>query len=306
MAIDKTFLPVSPDCKWAAMREELVVPKGPTYNKPDKCLEAYKQMKRRVDSLDLIGKVMGQDNLAAVIRAAREVTGCQAEIARNMLQPFNSCLMNQRAVDLICWQVAGNRKRMLDSQVMLYSGKPDELGWMCCAVAEHLHDPSHLPGCYRLRVLDGPAAGLDLFMRVPKSLRMLSDVIGATYKVDKERIKLAQAREAVQLQLMAYPETCAVMAFQPHVGHVSLELGTRSDSVALVKAMGGQKRWNVHITQQRKEKCLQGLASPCHQCHVGYDACPRGCTPRSAADVSDCSVLTIKGKNICQTISEEA
>lgn len=303
---DKTYLPVSPSCKWAAMCEELTVPKGPLYNKPEKCLEAYRQMKRRVDDLELVGKVVDQGSLAAIIRAAREVTGCEAEIARNMLQPFNSCLMNQRTVELVCWQVAGNRKRMLDSQVMLYSGKPEELGWMCCAVAEHLHDPAQVLGCYRLRVLDGPAAGLDFYMQVPKSLRMMSDVLGSTYKVDKDKIRLAQPKEAVQFQLMAYPEPTPVLSFQPHVGHVSLSFAVASNSVSLIKAMGKQKMWNSAITKMRKEKCLHALSNPCHQCQVGYDQCPRGCLPRTAPDVSECSTITIKGKNICQTISDEA
>jgi len=306
MAIDKSFMPIAPAAKLASMAGEFKKPRGVSYNKPEKCLEAYKLLKLRVDKLKMVGRPLSNQNLLSLIRAAQEITDCQAPIAREMLQPFYNCLITRKLADLICWQIAGNRKRMLDRQVHIYNGRKEERGWMSAVIAEHLHDPKTLLGCYRIRVVDGPAAGFDFYIPVPKSLRLLSDVIGATYKVDKARIKLEHPKEAVQMQVMVYPELVKINEFKAHAEHTSFAILQNVNAVYCLKAGSGQKRRNAALAKKRVDKCPEGHKNPCHQCRVGYDACERGCKPKSTIELPEPVELLIKGKNLCQKILEEA
>ena len=290
------------------MEEKLEVPKKPLYNKTDKCLEAYGRVSRRVDKLELVGEVMDQARLAEVMRIAREETRCTAEMARSLLQPFSMCLMTRRVVAVMCWQISGNRDRIRDREVQLYSGKPEELGWMGCVIAEHLHDPDNPGGGYRLRVLDGPAAGLDLYTKVPRSFKRLSDVLGATYRLDKEYRRLDQPREAVQMQALVYPEPGSPFSMSAHANHVSMDMLPGLDLVALLRATPKQRAANAALVATRRRKCPKGMSNPCHLCHVGYDRCELGTCPRTGIDLQVEVDLTIRGKNICQTqkTTEEA
>lgn len=306
MSNNKTHLPVATSYKLAAMSDEFKPPKGKTYNKPEQCFGMFRQLRFRFDKLQLVGKPLGNPDLLNLIRVAQEVTECEAPIARTMLQPFRECFMDRKTVDLICWQIAGNRKRMRDQEVHIYNGRKEEAGWMSAIIAEHLHDDKTPRGSYRVRVLDGPAAGFDLYMQVPKYLRRMSDVLGATYKVDKDRIRLDSPREAVQFRIMIYPEPVKVGGFDSHTGHTSFKVLRDTDSIGVIKAGSKQKKHNLELAKSRREKCPKGHNNPCHMCSVGYDACVRGCKPRSAVELPTSVDLLIKGKNLCQKISEEA
>lgn len=306
---NKSFMPVSIAYKLADIKGDFSPPKKPVYNRPEQCVAAFAAMHKIIDreGLELVGKPLSQDNLAALIRAMREVTGCEPEIGRGLLQPFLNCLITKRVQDLICWQVAGNRKLANERTVLLYSGKPEELGWMSCAVAEHLEDPESILGCYRLRVLDGPAAGFDLYMKVPKSFSRMSYAIGACYKVDQMRIKLADARQAVQMEMLAYPDSIPLLQFESHVGHTTARFNVKDNSVGLLRATPKQKQFNVDLMQDRKEDCIRFLKTCCSKCWVGYDSCPRGTQPNTQVQLPADVTITIQGKNICQkTIFEEA
>jgi hypothetical protein len=306
MSNNKTHLPVATSYKLAAMSDEFVPPKGKTYNKPEHCFGMFRQLRFRLDKLQLVGKPLSNPDLLSLIRVAQEVTECEASIARTMLQPFRECLMDRKTVDLVCWQIAGNRKRLLDQEVHIYNGRKEEAGWMSAIIAEHLHDEKSPRGSYRVRVLDGPAAGFDLYMPVPKYLRRISDVIGGTYKVDKERIRLDSPKEAVQFRVMVYPEQVKVSGFDSHSGHISFKVLRDTDSIGVIKAGAKQKKHNLELAKSRRKKCLKDYKNPCHVCQVGYDDCPRGCKPRSVAELPNTVEILIKGKNLCQKISEEA
>jgi hypothetical protein len=306
MSTDKTHLPVAASYKLAAMSDEFKPPKGKIYNKPEQCFGMFRQLKFRLDKLQLLGKPLGNSNLLNLIRVAQEVTDCEAAIARTLLQPFMECMMDKKTVDLICWQIAGNRKRLLNQQVYIYNGRKDEAAWMSAIIAEHLHDNKSPRGSYRVRVLDGPAAGFDLYMQVPKYLRKMSDVLGGTYKIDKERIRLDSPKEAVQFQIMVYPEQVKVGGFNSHATHISFKLLRDTDSIGVIKAGAKQKRQNMALAKSRRKKCIKDYKNPCYMCSIGYDDCPRSCKPRTTAKLPNSVEILIKGKNLCQKISEEA
>jgi hypothetical protein len=299
--MNKTYLAVSKAYKLEAVKETLKLPGKPSYNNPEQCMEVYAGVRRQLDKLDIMGSPLSAENLSALVRIARGATGCGPEIARGLLQTFHKCLMDKRTIDIIGWQIAGNRKRLKDVDVQLYTGKSEERGWMHGAVAECLQDSNSKTGmCYRIRILDGPAAGMDMYMPTPKHIRLLSDVLGATYKVDKERIKITDPNQAVQFRLLVYPEAGSIVNFTPHVGHTELQELTKVNSVGVIKASAKQKQYNQSLTKTRKEVCPLGYFHPCHICPVGYDTCYRSCISRSKASSDSITQLTIKGTNLCQ------
>lgn len=306
MAYDKSLLPVSPSCRLQSAQGTLKLPKKPLYNQPEKAMEAFKLMRLRLNRMKLIGSPLSSKSLAEIARAAAEVTGCEAGIAKNMLQIFDSCYIDKRIQDVICWQVAGNRKRLKDMQPHVYNSAAVNSGWMAGVIAEYVSEESSPTGAYRVRIMDGPAAGLDMFMPAPKRIKLMSDVLGATYKIDKDRMRLADYKQAVQMQVTVYPEQADILEFAPGAGHIKLRYLTKVNSIAAIKATAKQKKANLELVRGRNQLCQYGFRHPCHVCKIGYDECPRGCSPRSRKDVEENVTLLIKGKNICQKTSEEA
>ena len=306
MSIDKTYMAMSKPYKLMAAKGTLTKPKARSYNQPEKCMVAFEQVKCRLAKLNLVGTIIEHTQIAEIVRTAREVSGCLAEIAKGFLQPFYKCEVDRRTLDIICWQIAGNRTRLANSQPSLYSGKPEELSWMPGVVAEYCEGSSGPRGSYRVRILDGPAAGLDMYVAAPKGLRLMSDVLGATYKVEKERFHLSDYRDAVQLRLLVYPDPVAILQLTAHYKHTKIASLTKVDSVGLIRTTPKQKKHNAELVQLRKQPCHHGFTHACTVCQIGYRDCHRSCTPRSASTVPSNVTLLIKGNNLCQKISEEA
>jgi hypothetical protein len=305
MSFDKSYMSVSSAYKLAAIQGTLVKPKKPIYNQFEKALEAFLLIRSRINRLNLLGKVLEQDKLAEIIRITVDVTECPGPIARTLLQPFYKCFMSKQALDIICWQIAGNRNRLKDIQPMLYTGKLNELGWMAGVIAEHLTDSNNITGCYRVRIVDGPAAGLDMYMATPRKLRLMSDVTGVTRKLGKERLPLIDFREAVQLRLLVYPEQVSILNFYPGPESISVSVLTNVNSIGLIRTTPKQKKYNKDLTTTRKQLCTYKYPIPCHVCKIGYDQCERACQPRKTTTLIDTDTILIKGKNICQKILEE-
>ena len=307
MGFDKSLLPVSKDAKVKAAQKLLTIPKKPMYNQPKKAMEAFKLLKLRVDKLQLLGKALDETKLGALVRSATEVLECLPETIRPIIQNFNKCRMDKRTIDLLCWQIAGNRKRAKDMLVPLYTGKPEEMGWMAGVVAEHLADDQFgsTRGSYRIRIMDGPAAGADMFMPVPKSLGLLSDVLGATYKLDSSRIKMSDYKQAVQMSVIVYPEAMPVFNIEHNSGALHIKCDTRVDAIRAIRCTYSQKKDNQALVKARNELCQIGYRHPCHVCKIGYDACARACRAKTVVSETPEVTLLIKGNNICQTQSLE-
>ena len=305
MSFDKSYMSIGSVYKSAAVAGNLVKPKKPIYNQFEKAMEAFLLIRSRINRLNLLGKVLEKDKLADIIRIAVEVTKCQGPIARTFLQPFHKCFMSKQTLDIICWQIAGNRNRLKDMQALLYTGKLDELGWMAGVVAEHLTDSNNVTGCYRVRIVDGPAAGLDMYMATPRKLGLMSDVLGVTRKLGRERMPMTDSREAVQLRLLVYPERVNIMNFYPGPGSISVSVLTNINSIGLIRTTPKQKNYNKDLATARKQLCIHKYPVPCHVCKIGYDECERACQPRKTTTLIDTDTILIKGKNICQKILEE-
>jgi hypothetical protein len=135
----------------------------------------------------------------------------------------------------------------------------------------------------------------------------MSYAVGACYKVDKQRIKLADPRQAVQMQMLVYPDSIPLLQFEPHVGHTTARLNIKDNSVGLLRATPKQKKFNLKLMQDRKKNCIRFLTTDCSKCWVGYDSCPRGTQPNTEVQLPASVSITIQGKNLCpKTISEEA
>jgi hypothetical protein len=308
MPFDKSLLPVSKSAKIRASQQTLKIPKKPLFNQPQRTMETFKFMQSRLSKLNLVGKQLHEDKLAEIIRSTTEVLGCPPQVVRPLLQSFNKCFIDKKTQDLICWQVAGNRKRIFDSIPLLYTGKPEELGWMAGVIAEYLSDESQkfTQGVYRIKIMDGPAAGADMYMPAPKSLRLMSDVIGGTYRIDSDRFHLSDYKQAVLMQVLVYPEPMPIFKIEHNSGALKITVDSRVNSVEAIRATATQKKANLNLVSERNKLCQYGFGHPCHMCKVGYDECHRGCAPKTltSLDVNKVTLL-IKGNNICQTRSLE-
>lgn len=298
--MDLFFIPLSSGWKRVAATTDLQKsPKAPLYSRYKDCLEAYTLMSLRMKRLDVEGRMMDLPSLAASARAAAEVTGCLAESARVLLQPFLQCEMSPRAVEILCWQVAGNRKRLKNEECHLYGGRKAEMGWMAAKVAE-LHTDSSGGNSYRFRVNDGPAAGLDLYAKVPKYLRGMSDLTGYTRRLeDNERIRMHTAIQAVGCEVLVLPDPVSILSWVPEGNGLRLKEDSRKDSAGLIRVTSNQKQFNHLLSEDRAKKCDKGLSGPCHSCPIGYDVCRRSCRPHSAGRIVEAADITIEGRNLC-------
>jgi len=298
--MERSFIPLSSAWKKVAATTDLPRhPKAPLYSRTGDCKEAHALMELRARRMELLGKRMDLQLLAESARAAAEVTGCLVEVARTFLQPLLHCEMDARAVEIMCWQVAGNRKRLKNSECHLYGGRKPEMGWMACRIAE-LHVDSAGQGSYRMRITDGPAAGLDMYAKVPKYLRGLSDVLGYTRRMtDNERIRMHAPAQAVGCEALVLPDPVSLLSWISCSGGLRLQEESRKDSAGMIRATSSQRERNRALSEERAKKCDKGLPGPCHLCHVGYDACARSCRPHSAGRIVEEVDIKIEGRNLC-------
>jgi hypothetical protein len=263
-------------------------------------------MRVRLQRANVQGRRMDADLLAECVRAAVEETGCVPEVARPFLQPFLHCLMDARAVDVLCWQVAGNRKRLKDSHCQLYGGRREEMGWMAARIDELQVDAGGGES-YRIRVLDGPAAGLDLRAPVPRFLWATSDLLGYTRTLeDRERIRISRPEEAVRCEVLVLPDPVPVLSWEPAAGGLMLREDSRKTSAGAIRATSSQQKRNRALAEERAKRCDKGLSGPCHSCPRGYDRCLRSCRPHAVAEAEARDViLKIEGRNLCLTKKPE-
>ena len=168
------------------------------------------------------------------------------------------------------------------------------------AKISELHPDSFGQFFYRVRVLDGPAAGLDLYARTPKHLRGISALIGYTRRLeDRERIRMHSPAQAVGCEVLVLPDPVPVLSWASSGQGLRLVENSQKDSAGLIRVTSSQKEHNRLLSEERAKKCDKGLTGPCHLCHVGYDVCSRSCRPHSAGRIVEEADIRIEGRNIC-------
>jgi len=277
------------------------LPTGPRFNQLDKSIELYNRVMRQLKQLK--GKVAGLPEVALIARVAAEQLECDVSVVRPLAQDFFGVLLDAINLDLLAWQVAGNRKVVKTKTVSLFNNRMEERGWMAGTVLDIVRCQSSRINYAKIKLFDGPGAGFLVHVRLPDTgLRKLSRVMGvAKRKPQQIKDKLKSLNSCVLFQATLYLNgTLPAYSIEQLNGFKRIKKSTSPELASWLKTTPKQKLHNITLNEERKKPCIKNLPWICHECILGYDVCPRSCKSSSAVSICKEPIeLTLKGKNIC-------
>lgn len=301
MDLQKHVLALDLAAKKVLQTTDPKLPVGPRFNQLDKSIELYSRVIRQLKQLK--GKVAKLPEVALIARIAAEQLECDVSLVRPLAQDFFGVVLDTRTLDLLAWQVAGNRKVVQTKSVSLFNNRMDERGWMAGTVLDVVRCPSSGVNYAKVKLLDGPGAGFLVHARLPDTgLRKLSRVMGiAKRKPQQMRDKLRSLNSCVLFQAMLYLNgTIPAYSLEQFSGFKRIAKSTSPELASWLKTTPKQKLHNIALNDERKKPCVSNLPWVCHECILGYDVCSRSCRSSSVVSVCEEPVeLTLKGKNIC-------
>jgi hypothetical protein len=305
----KQALSVDRTAKKITFSENPKLPKAKKYSQTDKAAENYAIALSRINKLDLQGKVLTSKDIAALTRIASDILRCHASLVRPLMQNFLDVLMDTGTLDLIAWQIAGNRKTVLDRPAELFNNRVSEVSWMAgvivnvvsCSLSEDLYA--------KIKLLDGPGAGFIVYAKLPSNgLRSFSYVTGALKKGSDKKIRgMTNPRQCVLFRVLVYMNgQTPAYSFEQSTNYKRIMRSTSSQMVGWVRSTPAQKKHNMKLFHERLTPCVYGYPETCHDCELGYDACSRACRPKRRVSAKpDPIQITLKGKNLCPKNLEE-
>lgn len=302
---DKTRMAISVKAKIAASNDKLKLPSKPRYTEYEKAVEAYTLLRHKLNPFTGIAERVDVYSMAGI--AKKEFNVSNPDAYNKLMQCFIGCELTMSTVNLICWQLAGNRKRVQAGETVdLFNNRVEEKGWMSGAITDLAVDGQTGKECYKVKLVDGPGAGFIFAIPMDvKRIKLLSHVLGVVRKIGKDRYYMSGLRQAVGMRLNIYPTTgWDAHFFEGLHGKRRVVLPTNMDMVHVIKCSADHKRHNKALLELRNSPCPVKRTCLCHDCPVGYDTCERGCRPSTIRSMPETELL-IKGKNICQTISED-
>jgi hypothetical protein len=302
---DKTRMAISIAAKIAASNDKLKLPSKPRYTEYEKAVEAYTLLRHKLNCFT--GLAERRDVYAMAGLAKKEFQISNPDAYNKLMQCFIDCELNRPILNLICWQLAGNRKRAKDGHpIDLFNNRPDEAGWMSGAIVDLTVDSETQKDCYKVKLVDGPGAGFIVCLPMDfKRLKLLSHVLGVVRRNGKDRYYMSDLRQAVGMRLNVYlTKGWSAHGFEALYGKRQILTPINMDMVHVIKCSADHKRHNKALLDTRNSPCPAGKTCLCHDCEVGYDHCDRGCRPTTIRLLPETELL-IKGKNICQMICED-
>jgi hypothetical protein len=292
-------------------------PKGKKYTQVDKAREKYVLAVRMIEALELQGKVLKAKDIASLTRVAGEVLECHSDLVRPLVQEFLNVLLDKPTVDLLAWQIAGNRKCVKEKEIHLFGNRQSEKCWMAGVILDVVAESSNkyksVKNKYaKIKLIDGPGAGFIVYVKVPEhGLYRLSYILGNIRKgSDKRRKGMDNIRQCVLNHVLVYSNGNG-KAYNVVEGakYKRILRSTEPELVSWLRTTVKQKKLNKELYLTRLKPCVKKLQTTCYLCHHGYDganSCFRGCRPKTLIMQEPASVnITLKGKNICQKSLEE-
>lgn len=288
------------------------LPKGKKYTQIDKAKEKYVLAMRMMDSLDIRGKVMTAKDIASLTRVAGEVLECHSDLVRPLVQEFLNVMMDAATMDLLAWQIAGNRKPVKDKEVFLFNNRQSEKCWMAGVILDIVQENLKPYKYAKIKLLDGPGAGFIVYAKLPDvKFYRLSYILGSIRKgSDKKRKGIDNLRQCVLNQVLVYSNGLG-NAYRVVEGakYKRIIRSTNVELIAWLRTTVKQKRLNKELHLTRLKPCVKQLKTTCYFCHHGYDgadSCFRACRPKTLQIKEQAPIaITLKGKNICQKNLEE-
>ena len=288
------------------------LPKGKRYTQIDKAAEKYTLAVRMMEKLELKGKILTPKDIASLTRVAAEVLECDSELVRPLTQEFLGVIFDLATLDLLAWQIAGNRKPVKDKSINLFNNRQTEKCWMAGIIVDVVTAIS-MHQYAKIKLLDGPGAGFIVYAKLPDlKFYRLSYILGQTVKGhDKKRRGINDIRQSVLSQVLVYTsgQGEAYKVLQG-ASYKRIVRSTSTQLISWLRATAKQKKLNKELYTTRLKPCVKGLKVTCYFCHHGYDgldSCFRACRPKTISNKVEAPiVITVKGKNICQKSLEKA
>ena len=306
LAVDKT-------AKKITLSSDPKLPKGKRYTKVEKAAENYNLVRRMIEPLDLVGKVITAKEVAALTRIAAEVLQCPSSLGRHLAQEFLDVLVDVSTIDLFAWQVAGNRTPVKEKEINLFNNRQSERGWMAGVILDIVKSNDAKNQYAKIKLLDGPGAGFIVYAKMPETkFYRISYILGNMKKgSDKKNKGMQDIRQCVLSRVLVYTngEGNAYRVVQG-ANYKRIVKSTNIQLIGWLRATAKQKKLNKQLFIARLQPCVKKLKVTCHFCRHGYDgvdSCFRACRPKTLTEPDTKPiVITLKGKNICQKILEEA
>lgn len=302
MNLRKQVLALSTEAKRMLTREDATIPKGQKYAVTEKSCELYNRAMRQLGMLK--GKTLGPADVAFITRVAAELLDCNAALVRPLAQDFLHVLMEIRTLDLLAWQIAGNRKVVQTREVSLYNNRVIEQAWMAGRITNVVKCPSTGDQYAKIKLMDGPGAGFFIHALLSDNrLKRLSHVLGAIKKGTDKRIRgLPDLRACCGCEVLVYTSG-NYHAYTYEVLNQKRRIlrSSNSELASWLRTTPKQKKHNLHLMQERAKPCINGFQVTCHDCNLGYDSCIRGCHPTTLSNVETFTAITLKGKNLWPT-----
>lgn len=298
----KQVLALNAEAKRVLSREDAKLPKGQKYAITEKSCELYKRAMRQLAGLK--GKTIGPEDVAFITRIAAELLECNAALVRPLAQDFLYVFMEIRTIDLLAWQIAGNRKVVQTREVALYNNRVTEQAWMAGRIADVVKCSSTSEQYAKIKLMDGPGAGFFIYALLSDNkLKRLSYVLGAVKKGTDKRIRgLPDFRGCVGCEVLIYTSGNYHAYTYEMFNHKRRILKSSDPELASwLRTTPKQKKHNAYLMQERAKPCINGFNTTCHDCNLGYDSCVRGCHPTTVLNVETFTAITLKGKNLWPT-----
>ena len=299
MNAKKQFLALNKDAKQKLYADKPQIPKNPKYIQVEKSKEIYVRATRQLKVLKR--KTLDPNDVALVTRIAAELLECDADLVRPLAQDFLQTFLDARTLDLLAWQIAGNRKVIKTRSICLYNNRQVEQSWMAGIILDVVKCPSADEIYAKVKLLDGPGAGFLVYAPLPSvGLRSLSHVLGMVRKGSDKRTRvLPDIRACVGAQVIIYSSGNYDAYSIEHLNNKKRILKSSNIGLGMwLRTTQKQKAYNKSLLEERSKPCINGLNAVCHECEVGYDRCLRSCKPNTTKSSSQLLQLTIKGKNL--------
>lgn len=288
------------------------LPKGKRYTQVDKAREKYSLAFRMLEGLNLNGKILTAKDVAKITRIAAEVLECHSNLVRPLAQEFLNVLMDVATIDLLAWQIAGNRKPVKDREINLFNNRQTEKCWMAGVIVDVVRSNSTSHQYAKIKLLDGPGAGFIVYAKLPElKFYRLSYILGSVKKgSDKKRKGISDIRQCVLSHVLVYSNGCGeAYKVINSTKYKRIVRSTETQLISWLRATAKQKKLNKELYLTRLQPCVKNLKVTCYFCKHGYDglnSCFRACRPKTIPEENSTPiVITVKGKNICQKSLEK-
>jgi hypothetical protein len=316
-------LAVDGDAKKVMVSSDPKLPKGKRYTQIEKAAENYKLAIRALESIKLKGRVMTVKDVAHLTRMAADILNCESAAIRPLIQDFLNVIMDAATIDLLAWQIAGNRKTVKDREVSLFNNRESERCWMAGIVLDIVTESYNKLKATKdkyakIKLLDGPGAGFIVYVKMPEhKFYRLSYILGTVIKgSDKRKRWISNVRQSVLSHVLVYTngkgaayQVIDGIKFKRIIRSTETAGETKAGLARWVRATAKQKKHNKSLFEERMKPCVNNFKTTCYECSCGYDgpnSCFRACRPKTISKIDQSSiVITVKGKNLCQRSLEE-